>query len=80
VWLKGSLDNSFLALTILTLRGIDMSSSSEEFARYAKAERQLCDDAAPVLAAIISRPTRGFASPKSALRWIGQIALTARSP
>jgi hypothetical protein len=30
-----------------------MSSSSEEFARYAKAERQLCDDAAPVLAAII---------------------------
>jgi hypothetical protein len=30
-----------------------MSSSSEEFARYAKAERQLCDDAAPVLGAII---------------------------
>jgi hypothetical protein len=30
-----------------------MSNSSEEFARYAEAERQLCDAAAPVLAAII---------------------------
>jgi len=30
-----------------------MSSSSEEFARYAKAERQLSDDAAPALGAII---------------------------
>jgi len=33
--------------------GHDMSISSEEFARYAEAERQLCDAAAPVLAAII---------------------------
>jgi hypothetical protein len=30
-----------------------MSISSEEFARYAKAERQLCDEAAPLLATII---------------------------
>ena len=30
-----------------------MSNSNEEFARYANAERQLCDQAAPVLAAII---------------------------
>ena len=30
-----------------------MSHSSEEFARYAKAERQLCDEAAPMLATIV---------------------------
>jgi hypothetical protein len=30
-----------------------MSIPSEEFARYSKAERQLCDEAAPRLAAII---------------------------
>ena len=30
-----------------------MSNVSDEFARYAKAERQLCDEAAPVLAAIV---------------------------
>jgi hypothetical protein len=30
-----------------------MSNSSEEFARHAKAERQLCDEAAPVLAEVI---------------------------
>ena len=30
-----------------------MSNVSDEFARYAKAERQLCDEAGPVLAAII---------------------------
>src|SRR6266480_1524185 len=31
----------------------DMSISSEEFARYAEAERQLCDEAGPLLAMII---------------------------
>jgi hypothetical protein len=30
-----------------------MSHSSEEFERHAKAERQLCDEAAPVLAEVI---------------------------
>ena len=30
-----------------------MSNVSDEFARYAKAERRLCDEAAPVLAAIV---------------------------
>jgi hypothetical protein len=30
-----------------------MSSSGQDFERYANAERQLCDEAAPLLAAII---------------------------
>lgn len=30
-----------------------MSNVSDEFARYAKAERRLCDEAGPVLAAIV---------------------------
>lgn len=30
-----------------------MSNASDEFARYAKAERTLCDEAAPLLATII---------------------------
>ena len=30
-----------------------MSNSSEEFARHARAERQLCDEAAPALAEVI---------------------------
>jgi hypothetical protein len=30
-----------------------MSNVSDEFARYAKAERRLCDEAAPALAAIV---------------------------
>jgi hypothetical protein len=30
-----------------------MSSSSQDFARYANAERHLCDEAAPLLATII---------------------------
>lgn len=32
--------------------GVSMSNSSEAFARYAKAERQLCDEAGNMLAAI----------------------------
>ena len=39
--------------TALAPEGHDMSISSEEFARFAEAERQLCDEAAPLLATII---------------------------
>ena len=39
--------------TALAAEDQDMSISSEEFARYAEAERQLCEAAAPVLATII---------------------------
>lgn len=36
----------------------DMSIPADEFSLYANAERQLCDEAAPVLAAILRRVER----------------------
>jgi hypothetical protein len=38
---------------VVIVKGNDMSNISDEFARYAKAERRLCDEAGPVLAAIV---------------------------
>src|SRR2546423_6114379 len=35
------------------VEGVKRADSSEEFARYAKAERQFCDEAGPVLDEII---------------------------
>jgi hypothetical protein len=47
----GSLRN--MDFPVVFFEGFDMSSSGRDFERYANAERQLCDEAAPLLVSII---------------------------
>ena len=42
-----------MGVAVVIVERYEMSSSSEEFARYAKAEQKLCDEAGPVLVAIL---------------------------